>query len=64
MPANDSITETTQMAMTGELRKVRKRLRSARELLAGVETMIKKGQLHCPGGQIMSTADLLYSLAF
>jgi len=28
MPDNDSMTETTQMAMIGELRKVLKRLRS------------------------------------
>ena len=47
MPANDSITETTQMAMTAELRKVRKRLRSARELLAGVETMIAPVDKSC-----------------
>ena len=39
---------------------------SARKLLAGIETMhmIKKGQLHCPGGQVMSAADQFYSVAF
>ena len=39
---------------------------SARKLLAGIETMhmIKKGQLHCPDGQVMSAADQFYSLAF
>ena len=39
---------------------------SARKLLAGIETMhmIKKGQLHCPGGQVMSAAEQFYSLAF
>ena len=39
---------------------------SARKLLAGIQTMhmIKKGQLHCPGGQVMSVADQFYSLAF
>ena len=39
---------------------------SARKLLAGIETMhmIKKGQLHCPGGQAISAADQFYSLAF
>ena len=39
---------------------------SAKRLIAGIETMhmIKKGQLHCPGGQVMSAADQFYSLAF
>jgi len=39
---------------------------SAKRLIARIETMhmIKKGQLHCPGGQVMSTADQFYSLAF
>ena len=39
---------------------------SARKLIAGIKTMhmIKKGQLHCPSGQPMSTADQFYSLAF
>ena len=39
---------------------------SAKRLIAGIETMhmIKKGQLHCPGGQAMSAADQFYSLAF
>ena len=39
---------------------------SAQRLISGIETMhmIKKGQLHCPGGQPMSTADQFYSLAF
>ena len=38
----------------------------ARKLLAGIETMhmIKKGQLHCPGGQAICAADQFYSLAF
>jgi putative transposase len=39
---------------------------SAKKLIAGIETMhmIKKGQLHCPGGNIMSAAEQFYSLAF
>ena len=39
---------------------------SAHKLISGIETMhmIKKGQLHCPGGQAISTADQFYSLAF
>jgi transposase-like protein len=39
---------------------------SAKRLVAGIETMhmIKKGQLHCPGGQVMSAANQFYSLAF
>ncbi len=38
---------------------------SARILNGGIETMhmIKKGQLHCPGGQAMSAANQFYSLA-
>ena len=38
---------------------------SARITIAGVETMhmIKKGQMNCPGGQTMSAANQLYSLA-
>ena len=39
---------------------------SAHKLISGIETMhmIKKGQLHCPSGQPMSTAGQFYSLAF
>ena len=39
---------------------------SAQKLIAGIETMhmVKKGQLHCPGGQPMSAAEQFYSLAF
>jgi transposase-like protein len=39
---------------------------SAQKLIAGIETthMVKKRQLHCPGGQPMSAADQFYSLAF
>ena len=39
---------------------------SAQKLISGIETMhmIKKQQLHCPGGQPMSTADQFYSLVF
>jgi transposase-like protein len=39
---------------------------SAQKLIAGIETMhmIKKRQLHCPGGQAMSAAEQFYSLAF
>jgi transposase-like protein len=39
---------------------------SAKRLIVGIDTMhmIKKGQLHCPGGQAMSAADLFYNLAF
>ena len=35
---------------------------SAKRLIAGIETMhmIKKGQLHGPGGQVMSAADQFY----
>jgi transposase-like protein len=38
----------------------------ARRLIAGIETMhmVKKGQLDCPEGQVMSAADQFYSLAF
>ena len=38
----------------------------AQKLIAGIETMhmVKKGQLHCPGGQAMSAAEQFYSLAF
>lgn len=79
MPDNIGMTETTQMAMVGELRKVLNRLHypvevmlgfksfwSAKRLISGIETMhmIKKGQLHCPCGQAMSAADQFYSLAF
>ena len=39
---------------------------SAQKLIARIETthMIKKEQLHCPGGQPKSAADEFYSLAF
>jgi putative transposase len=39
---------------------------SAQKLISGIETMhmVKKGQLHCPGGKAMSAADQFYSLAF
>jgi transposase-like protein len=39
---------------------------SAQKRIAGIETrhMVKKGQLYCPNGQSMSTADQFYSLAF
>lgn len=39
---------------------------SAQKLITGIETMhmIKKGQLHCPRGQVMSAADQFYILAF
>jgi putative transposase len=39
---------------------------SAQKLTSGIETMhmIKKGQLHCPGGQAMSAANQFYKLAF
>ena len=42
-----------------------KSLWSARIIIAGIETMhmIKKGQMHCPGGQTMSAANQFYSLA-
>ncbi len=36
MPDNDSMTETTQMAMIGELRKVLKRLHYPLEVMLGV----------------------------
>jgi transposase-like protein len=38
---------------------------SAARIIAGIETMhmVKKGQLHCPGGQDDSAADSFYSLA-
>ncbi len=38
---------------------------SAQKLIKGIETMhmIKKGQLHCPKGQVMSAAKQFYSLA-
>lgn len=38
---------------------------SAQKLIAGIETMhmVRKGQLHCPGGQTMSAANQFYSLA-
>jgi len=37
---------------------------SARILIAGIETMhmIRKGQIDCAAGQIMSAAQLFYSL--
>jgi len=43
-----------------------KSFRGAQKLLAGIEAMhmIKKGQLHCPNGQVMSAAEQFYSLAF
>jgi transposase-like protein len=43
-----------------------KSFRWATKVLAGIETMhmIKKGQLACPDGQVMSAADQFYSLAF
>jgi transposase-like protein len=39
---------------------------TAQKLIAGIETMhmVKKGQLRCPTGRTMSTADQFYSLAF
>jgi len=39
---------------------------TTQKLIAGLETMrvVKKGQLHCPGGQPKPAADHLYSLAF
>jgi putative transposase len=39
---------------------------SATKIIAGIETMhmIKKGQMTCPDGQVMSAADQFYSLAF
>jgi putative transposase len=39
---------------------------SAQKLIAAIETthMIKKGQLHCPGGQAKSAAEQFYGLAF
>jgi transposase-like protein len=42
-----------------------KSFRSATKIIAGIETMhmIKKGQLTCPEGQVMSAADQFYSLA-
>lgn len=42
-----------------------KSLWSARIIIAGIETMhtIKKGQMHCPGGQTMSAANQFDSLA-
>jgi len=38
---------------------------SARIIIAGIETMhmIRKGQLKCPGGQVISAADHFYTLA-
>ena len=38
---------------------------SARIIIAGIETMhmIKKGQMNCPDGQTMSTANQFYGLA-
>ena len=42
-----------------------KSFRSARALIAGIETMhmIRKGQLDCPKGQAASAASQFYSLA-
>jgi putative transposase len=39
---------------------------SEQKLIKGIETMnmLKKGQLHCPGGKVMSAADQFYSLSF
>lgn len=39
---------------------------SVRVIIAGIETMhmIKKGQLRCPDGQIVSATDQFYGLAF
>ena len=39
---------------------------SATHLIAGIETMhmIRKGQLDCPEGTVMSAAQQFYSLAF
>ena len=38
---------------------------SAAKIIAGIETMhmIKKGQMTCPEGQVMSAAGQVYSLA-
>lgn len=38
----------------------------AAKLIAGIETihMVKKGQLHCPNGEVASAAEQFYSLAF
>jgi transposase-like protein len=43
-----------------------KSLRCARILLAGIETvhMIRKGQLGCPNGRTVSTAERFYALAY
>jgi transposase-like protein len=43
-----------------------KSMRCAQILLAGIETMhmIRKGQLDCPQGQVVSAAKQFYSLAF
>ena len=43
-----------------------KRFHCVRILIAGIETMhmIKKGQLSCPEGEVASTANQFYSLAF
>ena len=37
---------------------------SAEKLIAGIETMhmIKKGQLHCPGGQAMSASVVFHAV--
>ncbi|HEX6708023.1 MAG TPA: IS6 family transposase [Albitalea sp.] len=42
-----------------------KEFRSAARIITGIETMhmIRKGQLHCPKGQVMSAAEQFYSLA-
>ena len=38
---------------------------SAAKIISGIETMhmIKKGQMTCPEGQVMSAAEQFYSLA-
>lgn len=43
-----------------------KSFRSAQKLIAGIETMhmIKKGQMVCPKGKVMSAAEQFYTLAF
>lgn len=43
-----------------------KEFQSGAKLIAGIETMhmIKKGQLNCPKGKVMSAAEQFYSLAF
>lgn len=43
-----------------------KQFHCAAKLIAGIETMhmIKKGQMDCPNGQVVSAEDQFYSLAF